>query len=140
MKAMKPQWSTTMPEFEAITKAQGLPAWHNAIYFPDDWPGTGGVVALLIPEFEVQLTASADLPTVIQRYPGIALTNKNIREFTEGACERAMERRTAIAFCCDTEEQLRKVIWTADKVLRKYNRHALERLVHGKNAPKDKLD
>jgi hypothetical protein len=100
---------------------------HFAWFVPDGWPGQGPVVALLIPECELQVMVLGQdgEPVATVNRPQ---QNKNVKSWLRTTCEIAIEQNAALHLSCDTREQVESAVKRATKHLRGYRRMSLERL------------
>src|SRR5262249_35200864 len=109
------------------TRPYGVDEVHSAVFAAGEMTGRP-VVALLIPECEMQLCAIASdgEPVVFINRPP---TNKDAKRWLRAACEQAIELGATFTLSCDTAEQAAYWAGHAAKLLPpRYERIALERM------------
>jgi hypothetical protein len=129
-------WTTRLaPE---LTRQFGEKEIHNIWFLPQNWPGRGHTVGLLIPECELQhVMFCAD------REPLICINrpqkNKNVSKWLRRACADAIQLSACLTLACDTAEQAEWAAKRAAKLLPSYERVALERMYHPQDRVRSKL-
>jgi hypothetical protein len=124
-KVVEASWTTRVePE---LTRPFAVEELHQVFFEPDGWPGRGSVIALLVPECELQTTfvAADGEPIAVINRPA---KNKSVRYWLKRACERAAADEAFIFFSCDTEEQASWAARRAAKLLPNHRRMSLERV------------
>jgi hypothetical protein len=118
-------WTTRLdPQY---TTMFGVGELHNVMFEPPGWPGKGPIVSLLIPECELQFHFLAEdgQPVAMINRPA---KNRNVKQWTRFACERAVEYGAVLGLLCDTAEQADVGARRIAKLLPRYRRIALERM------------
>jgi hypothetical protein len=130
-------WTTLVePKY---TKPYGVDELHNVWFLPKNWPGKGTVISLLIPECELHfcfMHAGTDEPIVYVNRP---TKNKNVKGWLRTVCEIGIEHKAAVSFGCDTAEQAGTAARRAAKLLRGYERAALERMYEASSRSRSNL-
>lgn len=117
-------WTTRLdPE---ITRQFGVEEAHDAYFEPAVWGEQRPVVALLIPECELQfIQLTNGEPITFMNRP---VHNKKIKYWLRFACELATEHMAFITICCNTAEDTERAAKRAAKLLPKHQRVAAERM------------
>jgi hypothetical protein len=117
-------WTTRLPPEQ--TRPYGVEELHTVYFLPDDWPGKGPTISLLLPECELQcVTAGTDgIPLVMVNRP----RNKKIKYWLRIASKMAAEQNTCLIIGCDTSAEAERAAKIATRLLPKHQRAALERM------------
>jgi hypothetical protein len=118
-------WTTRLlPE---LTSPYGVEEVHNVWFAPKGYTGKGAVVALLIPECEMQVHGLGPdgAPHVLINRPK---TSKKVKSWVRTVCEIAEDQNASVSFACDTAVQAERVARMASKLLPNHERAALERM------------
>ena len=109
-------------------------ALHQVMFDPDNWPGKGPCVTLLIPECEMQIAihnpAEPDAPHILINRPK---KNKDVAGWIKNASKQAAQDKAALIFACDTAEQAENAARAAVEFLPNHKR----RTTPPKNFPAD---
>jgi hypothetical protein len=111
---------------------------HNACFEPPIWSKHRTVIALGIPECELQFVALANdgEPVVCINRPAI---DRNVKKWTRTACEIAAQHKAWLNLACDTPEQVEIATKRITKLLPQYRRVALERMYEVTSRERSKL-
>jgi hypothetical protein len=116
---------TTRFELE-LTRPYGVEEVHNVWFEAPAWSQDKTIVALLIPECELQVTKVIRGETVqVVNRPRI---RKNVKRWLRFVCAIAAEERAWLTFACDTAEQVEQAADMVARLLPKYRRVPLERM------------
>ncbi len=128
-------WTTRLdPE---LTRQYGCEELHSVHFEPPVWSKQRTVVALGIPECELQfVTMAGDVPIVEINRPQ---NNRNVKSWLRTACKVAAERQAWLNLSCDTAEQAEINARRVAKLLPKWRRVALERMYEATSRESGKL-
>lgn len=121
-------WTTLLDP--AITRAGDYrKELHMAFFAPSNWPGKGTTVNLLIPECELQIVMSPDLPLLVNQ-PQL---NQSVKHWLRCACDVAANNSAMLMVSCDTAEQVEIACRRIAKRLPSFRRTAMERMYDVRN-------
>lgn len=133
---MNRPWTTRLdPSF---TNQYGVVELHSAWWVPPQWPGSGAVVGLSIPECELQVVfpdRGDGEPVVVINRP----RNRRVKAWLRCACEQAVKYRACLHISADTAEQIELAARRVARLLPRYERAALERMYDSATRVKEKL-
>jgi hypothetical protein len=115
---------TTRIDPEAAASCGFNEAAHAAWFTPCKMPPPRNVIAILIPECEIQF-ALPGRGIMVNR----PQANRNVKQWLRYACQEATDLNEILILTCDTAEQVERAAKLASKCLPKnFERAALERI------------
>jgi hypothetical protein len=123
-------WTTRVEP--KLTQQFGVNELHTVCFEPPGWPGKGTVLALGIPECELQFMfpAADGQPVAMINRPQ---KNKSIKGWLRFVCKEAAQHNAFLILSCDTAEQAAVAANQVTKFLPHYRRVALERMYDAKS-------